>query len=100
MKTMISIPLIRSALTSAITLAALAITATLTTAQEPGPQVRPFIAVDAPVVAITHAKVIDGTGVPAREGVTVVLKDSRIEAMGPDGSVSIPEGAEVLDLSG
>lgn len=100
MKTMIRTPLFRSALTATITLAILAITATLSLAQEPGPQVRPFIAVDAPVVAFTHAKVIDGTGAPAREGVTVVLRDGGIEAMGPDGSVSIPDGAEVLDLTG
>src|SRR6202040_3180442 len=29
--------------------------------------VRPFIAVDSPVVALTHARVIDGTGLPARD---------------------------------
>ena len=30
--------------------------------------VRAFIKVDAPVVALTHARVIDGTGAPARDG--------------------------------
>ena len=31
-----------------------------------GDAVRPFVSVDAPVVALTHARVIDGTGAPAR----------------------------------
>ncbi|MBK7834127.1 MAG: hypothetical protein IPJ56_17595 [Gemmatimonadetes bacterium] len=28
------------------------------------PEVRPFVSVDAPVVALTHVRLIDGTGAP------------------------------------
>jgi hypothetical protein len=51
-------------------------------------------------VALTGAKVIDGTGAAARTGQTIVIQGDRIAAVGPDGSVDIPSGIEVLDLSG
>jgi hypothetical protein len=31
------------------------------------PQVKAFVKVDAPLVALVHVRVIDGTGAPARE---------------------------------
>lgn len=59
-----------------------------------------YVSVDAPVVAITGVRLVDGTGSPAVEGRTVVLRDGRITAVGPDGQVEIPDGAEVLARSG
>ncbi len=59
-----------------------------------------LVAVDAPVVALTNVKVIDGTGAPARTGQTVVIEGDRITAVGATGSVQVPAGAEVRDLSG
>lgn len=64
------------------------------------PQVRGFVSVDAPVVALTGAKVIDGTGAPVRDNQTIVIRDGSIVAVGAAGSIAVPEGAEVLDLSG
>lgn len=63
-------------------------------------QVRAFIAVDAPVVAITNVRVIDGTGAPAREGQTLVIRGDVIEAVGDAGTVTVPDGAEVVDGAG
>ncbi len=66
-------------------------------------QAGPFadlIAVDADPVALTGVKLLDGTGGPARTGQTVVIADGNIAAVGADGEVDIPRGAEVLDLSG
>ena len=40
--------------------------------------VRPFVSVDAPVVALTHVRVIDGTGAPARGDQTIVIEGGRI----------------------
>ena len=40
-------------------------------AQTLSPQVRGFVKVDAPVVALTHVRVIDGTGAAARDDQTV-----------------------------
>ncbi len=59
-----------------------------------------FIKVQAPVVAITHVRVIDGTGAPARPDQTLVIRDGNIAAIGPSASTAIPEGATVIDGAG
>ena len=59
-----------------------------------------FVAVRGPVIALTHAKVIDGTGAPALTDQTIVIEGDRITAVGPSGSVQVPANAEVVDLSG
>ncbi|HXT70182.1 MAG TPA: amidohydrolase family protein [Vicinamibacterales bacterium] len=60
--------------------------------------VRQFVKVDAPVVVLTHVRVIDGTGAPARADQTLVIRDGNIAAVGPN--VAIPEGATVIDATG
>jgi len=37
------------------------------------PGLKPFIAVDAPVIALEHARLIDGTGAPPQEDQTIVI---------------------------
>ena len=71
-------------------------------AQRPpvGNAIRQFVTVDQPVVALTHARVIDGTGAPARRDQTVVLRDGLVAAFGPAASIPVPEGATVIDLTG
>lgn len=71
----------------------------LAAAQTLSPQVREFVKVDAPVVALTHVRVIDGTGAAAREDQTIILNKGKIESVG-DSSASIPQEAQVLDLHG
>jgi Amidohydrolase family len=66
----------------------------------PSPGLRPFLSVDAPVVALVHARVVDGTGAPAREDQTLILRGGRIEAMGATSTLTLPKGAQVLDLTG
>ncbi len=63
-------------------------------------EVRPFVSVDAPVVALTHVRVIDGTGAPARDDQIVVISGTRITAVGNAASTLIPAGARVIDLAG
>jgi hypothetical protein len=67
---------------------------------ELAPVVRAFVSVDAPVVALVHVRVIDGTGAAPRADQTIVLRDGKIEALGDAGKVKIPDGAKVLDLIG
>lgn len=64
------------------------------------PQVKEFIRVDAPVIALEHVRVIDGTGAPARADQTIVMSGGKITAMGNSGSVKIPEGARRMDFTG
>ena len=61
---------------------------------------RPFVSVDAPIVALTHARLIDGTGAPPRDDQTIVIEGTRITRVGPSGSTATPARARVLDLTG
>lgn len=61
---------------------------------------QPFIVANDSVIALTNARVIDGTGAPAREGQTIVLRNRRIAALGPTASTTVPTGAAVRDLTG
>jgi hypothetical protein len=62
------------------------------------PQVQAFVVHSEAVLAITHVRVIDGTGTPARDNETVLLRDGRIAAVGP--GVALPEGVATLDAGG
>jgi enamidase len=62
--------------------------------------VRAYVAVDSPIVALTHVRVIDGTGAAAREDQTLIIRDGRIAAVGASRSVALPSGAQVIDLTG
>ena len=59
-----------------------------------------YVAIDTPVVALTHVRVIDGTGAPARENQTLIVRDGQIAALGDAASIEVPAGARVLDLTG
>jgi len=62
-------------------------------------QSRAFVRSNAPVIALTNARVIDGTGAPARESQTVVVRDGNIAYAGPAAGAPTA-GAEVIDLNG
>src|SRR5579859_7776216 len=72
----------------------------LAAAQTLSPDVRKVVTVDAPVVALTHVRLIDGTGVSAREDQTVVLSKGKIESVGAAALANVPKDAQVLDLHG
>ncbi len=55
-----------------------------------------FIRVDAPVIALTHVRIIDGTGAAPIEDQTIVIAGGKIQSIGP----TIPDKAQVLDLKG
>src|SRR5262245_12595546 len=87
-------------ITPTFLLLTLAVATVATQRTEIGQNVRPYIKVDAPLVALTHARVIDGTGAAARENQTLVIRDGSIAAVGDDGRLAVPEGAAVIDLTG
>ncbi|HYH78865.1 MAG TPA: amidohydrolase family protein [Longimicrobium sp.] len=62
--------------------------------------VAPYVAVNAPVVALTHVRLVDGTGSPARADQTVIVRRGFIVAVGPSASTRVPRGARVLNLEG
>lgn len=56
--------------------------------------------VRAQTLAITGATVIDGTGRPPLVNGVVVITNGRIAAVGPAGTVTVPDGANRLDARG
>lgn len=64
------------------------------------PGVKPFVAMDAPLAALEHVRVIDGTGAAPLEDQTIVIERGRIQAVGPAAQVRVPEGAKRMDLPG
>lgn len=72
----------------------------LATAQTLSPAVQAFVKVKAPVVALTHVRVIDGTGAAAREDQTILLNKGKIESVGDASAANVPKDAQVLDLQG
>ena len=72
----------------------------LVAAQTLSPAVQAFVKINAPVVALTHVRVIDGTGAAAREDQTVVISKGKIESVGDASSANVPKDAQVLDLHG
>lgn len=62
--------------------------------------VRAYVSVDAPVVALTHARVIDGTGAAPREDQTLILANGVITAIGSSAVTDLPPGAQAIDLTG
>jgi imidazolonepropionase-like amidohydrolase len=65
-----------------------------------GDAIKGYVSVDAPVVALTNVRVIDGTGAPARERQTLVIKDGLIAEIGDAARVTPPPGATTIDLTG
>jgi len=59
-----------------------------------------FTAYGQPVIAFTHAEIVDGTGGKPRYDQTLVIKDGRIAAIGPASRVRVPGGATVIDTRG
>ncbi len=72
------------------------------TAQRPtlSTAVRAYVSVDAPLIALTHARVIDGTGAAPREDQTLILNNGIITTIGSSASTAVPAGAQTIDLTG
>jgi imidazolonepropionase-like amidohydrolase len=52
------------------------------------------------VLALTHARVLDGTGRPVVGDATILVKGGRVIRLGASATTAIPAGARVVDLGG
>ena len=89
----------------AVTTAALAMTfiirhAHAQSASSLSAEVKKYVRVAAPVVALEHVRVIDGTGAGPADDQTVVIAEGRIQSVAAASRTDVPSGAEVLDLTG
>ena len=53
-----------------------------------------------PDLAVVGATVIDGTGSPPLADATILIRDGRIDAVGPSSAVEVPRGTRVIDGAG
>ena len=65
-----------------------------------GPPARDFVTTNGATLAISHVRVIDGTGVPGSNDQTVVVRDGTIQSAGSAAAISVPANAEVIDGRG
>jgi imidazolonepropionase-like amidohydrolase len=77
----------------------LLLSASLFAQRGPSPT-REFIRTDAPAIALTHVRVVDGTGAPAQDDQTLVIQNGKIAALGSAASTAVPAGTQTLDLHG
>ena len=73
----------------------LCFTAVSAVAQTLSPEVRAFVKIDAPVVALTHVRVIDGAGTAPLDDQTIIISHGKIESVGRNEA---PAGVQVIDL--
>jgi len=78
----------------------LALLATATGCAHDATSIREFITVDASAIALTHVRVVDGTGAQGRSDQTLVIRNGLIADVGGTGTITLPSDARVLDLQG
>ncbi len=59
-----------------------------------------FIRVQAPLIALTSVRIIDGTGAAPLEDQTILISDGKISMIGPTAATTFPADAKVIDLKG
>jgi imidazolonepropionase-like amidohydrolase len=69
-------------------------------AQPSSSPLRPFIAFDDSVIALTHCILADVIGLKAVPDQTVILRGGVISAIGSSSSISLPKEARVVDCTG
>jgi len=68
--------------------------------QTPQSDRQQFIRIEAPLIALTHVRVIDGTGAAALEDQTIVIADGKIQSIAPSATAKVQPSAQILDLKG
>src|SRR5690349_6468524 len=59
-----------------------------------------FVTLKDPIIALTHVRVIDGTGAAARDDQTIIIEAGRIATYGPASAAQIPASAKRGDFNG
>ncbi len=59
-----------------------------------------YVALRAPLIALRHVEVIDGTGAAPLADQTLIIADGRIAAVGPAASTPVPDGALLREAAG
>jgi len=74
-------------------------TLTVTTLAQ-APDRQRFIRTEAPLIALAHVRVIDGTGAAPVDDQTIVISGGKIQSVGPSADAKVPPNAQTLNLQG
>src|ERR1043166_6523286 len=69
-------------------------------AQQFNSGVKQFISVNADTLALTHAKIIDGSGNASKSDQTIIIIKGRIVQLGNSASVNVSPSAKNIDCAG
>jgi len=69
-------------------------------AQQLSAAVKQFISVNEDTIALTHVKVVDGTGGPSKANQTIIVIKGRIVQFGNYGNIVVPTSAKTIDCTG
>src|ERR1700693_968141 len=69
-------------------------------AQGPPSDRQQFIRVEAPVIALIHVRVIDGTGAAPLDDQTIVISEGKVQSIAPSTTANVRAGAQILELKG
>jgi imidazolonepropionase-like amidohydrolase len=64
------------------------------------PGVKEYVRVSAPVVALEHVRIMDGTGAAPQENETIVIAGGKVQSVAAADAAAVPAGAQILDLTG
>jgi len=64
------------------------------------PDRQQFVRTEAPLIALTHLRVIDGTGAPPKEDQTLIISNGKINSVESSASAKVPANAQTMDLTG
>lgn len=67
---------------------------------KPAAALKYLIRTDAPVIALSHVTLFDGSGSPPQYDQTIILDHGRIATVSPSATTRIPQGAQLLDERG
>ncbi|MEP6708434.1 MAG: amidohydrolase family protein [Pyrinomonadaceae bacterium] len=59
-----------------------------------------FIRTNAPVIALTHVRVIDGTGAAPLEDQTILISEGKVQSIASSSTAKIQASAQIFDLKG
>ena len=71
-----------------------------THAQQFAPAIKQSISINADTLALTHARVIDGTGNPSKTDQTIIIIKGRIASVGNTNSIAVPSTSKIIDCTG
>ena len=83
-----------------ITLALVLLSAVTIVSGQGGDDRQRFIRAEAPLIALTSVRVIDGTGAAPLEDQTVLISGGKIDMIGATAATTFPANAKVIDLKG